>query len=96
MLGFKSLTESEGVHICFRPMHQASGDFVGVFNSKENTKRIIAGDVSGHDLRAAYFSTFSQGVVRGMMHRMKTYSNSSIIFLITNVTIIRIVQTLHQ
>jgi anti-sigma regulatory factor (Ser/Thr protein kinase) len=49
-------------------MHQASGDFVGVFRPEgSNSLRVIAGDVSGHDLRAAYFSTFAQGVLRGMM-----------------------------
>ncbi|MCD8533587.1 MAG: response regulator [Verrucomicrobia bacterium] len=68
MLGFDHFRQADGMKLCFRPMHQASGDFVGVFNPVPDKVRIIAGDVSGHDLRAAYFSTFSQGVLRGMMN----------------------------
>lgn len=68
MLGIENFTNTQGIRFCYRPMHQASGDFVGVFNGQNGNLRIIAGDVSGHDLRAAYFSTFSQGVLRGMMN----------------------------
>jgi len=68
LLGVDNISEGQGIKICYCPVCQAGGDFIGVFDTKDGSKRIIAGDVSGHDLRAAYFSTFSQGVLRGMMH----------------------------
>lgn len=69
ILGLENNRRSNGIQLCFRPMHQASGDFVGVFNTPKGGSRVIVGDVSGHDLRAAYFSAFSQGVLRGMVHK---------------------------
>ena len=69
LLGIRQLSRMPQVRICYQPMHQAGGDFINVFPQEDGKYVVIAGDISGHDLRAAYVSTFAQGVVRGMMEK---------------------------
>ena len=69
LLGIRHLANLPQVRICYQPMYQAGGDFINVFPHDDERFTVLAGDVSGHDLRAAYISTFAQGVVRGMMEK---------------------------
>lgn len=57
------------VEFCYHPSHEAGGDYLSVFPLGEERFLVLATDVSGHDLRAAYLSAYFQGFVRGMMER---------------------------
>lgn len=57
---------SDRLHIVYRPLHQAGGDFVNSLHSEDSKEvMILIGDVSGHDFRAAYTSAYFQGMFRG-------------------------------
>lgn len=53
----------------FYPKHQAGGDFINAFELGEGQFLTLAADVSGHDLTAAFVSSYFQGIVRGMIER---------------------------
>jgi FixJ family two-component response regulator/anti-sigma regulatory factor (Ser/Thr protein kinase) len=55
------------VELCYHPSHEAGGDYLSVFPLGQDRFLVLATDVSGHDLRAAYLSAYFQGFVRGMM-----------------------------
>ena len=57
------------VEFCYHPSHEAGGDYLSVFPLGDERFLVLATDVSGHDLRAAYLSAYFQGFVRGMMER---------------------------
>lgn len=57
------------VDVCFFPKQEVGGDFASVFPVGEHQFLVIATDVSGHDLRAAFAASYFQGVVRGMMEQ---------------------------
>lgn len=54
------------VRAFYKPWKEASGDFASILPTRDGTFRIIATDVSGHDLNAAYASVYFQGMARGM------------------------------
>lgn len=56
-----------GVELCYHPSHEAGGDYFIAFPLRDETFLILATDVSGHDLRAAYLSAYFQGFVRGLV-----------------------------
>jgi CheY-like chemotaxis protein/anti-sigma regulatory factor (Ser/Thr protein kinase) len=49
------------------PLGEAGGDFVTALNLPGGAFVLIAADVSGHDLSAAYTAAYFQGLVRGML-----------------------------
>lgn len=53
--------------ICYHPCHAAGGDFVNYFSLGPGRFLVLAGDVSGHDLPAAFVSAYFQGMARGMI-----------------------------
>ena len=55
------------ITLCYRPMHEAGGDHFIALPLGDERFLILATDVSGHDLRSAYFSAYFQGFVRGML-----------------------------
>lgn len=55
------------VELCYHPSHEAGGDYLSVFPLGEDRFLVLATDVSGHDLRAAYLSAYFQGFVSGMI-----------------------------
>lgn len=55
------------IDLSYHPSHEAGGDYLGVFPLGEDRFLVLATDVSGHDLRAAYLSSYFQGFVRGMI-----------------------------
>ena len=50
-----------------RPLYEVGGDFINVLPMGENRCVFIIGDVSGHDVRAAFVSAYFQGMVRGLL-----------------------------
>jgi FixJ family two-component response regulator/anti-sigma regulatory factor (Ser/Thr protein kinase) len=55
------------VTVYFHPKQQAGGDFVSTFPITSERFLVLACDVSGHDPKAAFISSYFQGIVRGMM-----------------------------
>lgn len=55
------------VELCYRPSHEAGGDYFNLFPLGRDKFLVLATDVSGHDLRAAYLSAYFQGFVQGLM-----------------------------
>jgi FixJ family two-component response regulator/anti-sigma regulatory factor (Ser/Thr protein kinase) len=53
----------------FYPLHDAGGDFINFRPMPQGGFLLLAGDVSGHDLEAAFVSTYFQGVVCGMLQK---------------------------
>lgn len=51
---------------CLIPKHQAGGDFINVHTLGNDQLLVVAADVSGHDLKAAFISSYFQGILRGM------------------------------
>ena len=53
-------------HLIYRPLRKMGGDFMNVWQVEgANRLMILIGDVSGHDLRAAYVAAYFQGIFRG-------------------------------
>lgn len=50
------------------PIRQAGGDFTMHCETDSGQTVIFVGDVSGHDLRAAYVGAYFQGMARGLCH----------------------------
>lgn len=69
LLGLNVEALKERVELFFQPRHEASGDFVSLLPRPDGTLVIVASDVSGHDLNAAYTSVYCQGIARGMIDR---------------------------
>jgi DNA-binding response OmpR family regulator/anti-sigma regulatory factor (Ser/Thr protein kinase) len=53
--------------VCFRPCHQAGGDFFSQFRLSATRYAALITDVSGHDLHSAYVSAYLQGMVRASL-----------------------------
>lgn len=49
------------------PIKETGGDFFNTWRIGDNRVFLLAGDVSGHDLRAGYVSAYFQGIARGML-----------------------------
>jgi CheY-like chemotaxis protein/anti-sigma regulatory factor (Ser/Thr protein kinase) len=59
----------ERLEVYFHPRQDAGGDFLGVFPVRPGRFVVLATDVSGHDLKAAFIASHFQGIVRGMLER---------------------------
>ena len=55
------------VHLCFHPKHAAGGDFLCHYPLPDGREVVLLTDVSGHDLKAAYYAAHSQGMVKAML-----------------------------
>ena len=53
--------------VCYHPCHAAGGDFINFFKVSGDQFLVLTGDVSGHDLNAAFVSAYFQGMARGMV-----------------------------
>lgn len=51
--------------VVYAPKHQLGGDFVDVFNTAEGSKVCLFGDISGHDIQSALFSSHFLGTIQG-------------------------------
>lgn len=67
ILGLQHTAEIKQITFRFLPMHEVGGDFINIYPLPNDTYIVIATDVSGHDLKAAFVSAFFQGVTRGMI-----------------------------
>lgn len=67
MIGRLHRAGIEGLDLRHFPMHEAGGDFAAVLPLAERSALLIAADVSGHDIRAAFVSAYFQGLTRGLL-----------------------------
>jgi CheY-like chemotaxis protein/anti-sigma regulatory factor (Ser/Thr protein kinase) len=61
--------DAGGIRLTHLPFHEAGGDFLVRFAASETETLVLAADVSGHDLNAAFLAAHFQGLVRGMLQR---------------------------
>lgn len=69
LLGLHTAAIEDRISMFFQPRHQASGDFVSFLPGPNGQLIILASDVSGHGVNAAYQSIYFQGIARGMVER---------------------------
>lgn len=69
LLGLHTADLRDRIQIVYLPHSEASGDFVSSFRLDAGKVVILASDVSGHDLTAAYKSLYFHGLARGMIER---------------------------
>lgn len=56
----------ERFRLRYLPLHKMGGDFLNVWQLEDSERvMVLIGDVSGHDLRAAYVAAYFQGIFRG-------------------------------
>ncbi len=61
------LTGFSRARLCLHALHRAGGDFAQILPVGDFQYVILLGDVSGHDLKAAYLSAYFHGIFRGML-----------------------------
>ncbi len=49
------------------PAHEVGGDFCSVSTLSPGRNLVLLGDVSGHDVKAAFISAYFQGMMRGLL-----------------------------
>lgn len=69
LLGLHTAALRDRIQIVYLPLSEASGDFVSSFQPDAGRVVILASDVSGHDLKAAYKSLYFHGLARGMIEQ---------------------------
>jgi CheY-like chemotaxis protein/anti-sigma regulatory factor (Ser/Thr protein kinase) len=53
--------------VLYRPLHEVGGDFLITHDHGDGCWTVLIGDVSGHDIRSGYVSTYFQGMFRGCL-----------------------------
>lgn len=69
LLGPSTKSMPSRLEVYHYPCHGAGGDFSNAFRLPDGSLLVLAADVSGHDLKAAFISAYFQGIVRGMITR---------------------------
>lgn len=69
LLGRQTSALEGRLRLFSRPNAQAGGDFAAAYALDETHFFVMVSDVSGHDLKAAYYSAYLQGVAHGMLDR---------------------------
>lgn len=55
----------ERIQLFYRPLHEVGGDFFIAHSVPGKGTILLLGDVSGHDIRSGFVSTYFQGMFRG-------------------------------
>ncbi len=56
---------SAHIRLVYQPLHEVGGDFFSARKLAGDRFLIVAGDVSGHDIRSGFVSAYFQGMIRG-------------------------------
>ncbi|MCD8482823.1 MAG: response regulator [Verrucomicrobia bacterium] len=56
---------NEFIDVRHVPLHEVGGDFLNIFKVGPGKFSAVIGDVSGHDVKAAFVSSYFQGLLRG-------------------------------
>jgi FixJ family two-component response regulator/anti-sigma regulatory factor (Ser/Thr protein kinase) len=62
----------ERVQLYYRPLHEVGGDFFIAHETLGRGTLLLLGDVSGHDIRSGFVSTYFQGMFRGCVESGST------------------------
>lgn len=54
------------IKLFMEPLQEVGGDFLNLLKLEEKRFLVVAGDVSGHNIRAAFVSAYFQGMVRAL------------------------------
>ncbi|MEM9444230.1 MAG: fused response regulator/phosphatase [Verrucomicrobiota bacterium] len=65
----KKIPGTKGLDLFYLPKHELGGDFLDIVPISPTCYAITCADVSGHDLKAAYISSYFQGMARGMLQK---------------------------
>lgn len=53
--------------VLYQPLHEVGGDFFITHDFGKGRNVVLMGDISGHDIRSGYVSTYFQGMFRGSL-----------------------------
>lgn len=53
--------------VFYRPLHEVGGDFLIAHTLEDDRHVVVVGDVSGHDIRSGFVSTYFQGMFKGSL-----------------------------
>ncbi|MGA1205137.1 MAG: response regulator [Opitutales bacterium] len=55
------------MRVFYRPLHEVGGDFLIIHKYGNERYVFLVGDISGHDIRSGYVSTYFQGMFKGSL-----------------------------
>jgi len=65
----RALKDDKRINFMTLPKHEVGGDFLDIFPNGTDGFSFVLGDVSGHDVRAAFVSSYFQGMSRGLTYK---------------------------
>jgi len=68
------------ISIFYKPLHEVGGDFFITHDFSDGRMVMLVGDISGHDIRSGYVSTYFQGMFRGCLEGGGNISNALDLF----------------
>ena len=68
------------ITVLYRPLHEVGGDFFITHDMGKGRMVILVGDISGHDIRSGYVSTYFRGMFRGSLEGSGRISNTLELF----------------
>lgn len=66
--------------VLYRPLHEVGGDFFITHDFGKGRHVVLMGDISGHDIRSGYVSTYFQGMFRGSLEGNARIANAIDLF----------------
>ncbi|MEX0321834.1 MAG: response regulator [Puniceicoccaceae bacterium] len=66
--------------VFYKPLHEIGGDFLVTHDFKDGRWVILVGDISGHDIRSGFVSTYFQGMFQGCVDRGGSIDNAIELF----------------
>ncbi|MFZ5806688.1 MAG: response regulator [Verrucomicrobiota bacterium] len=75
LCSFRPVEGQSPPDLVFFPKFDLGGDFVNLYPLNTDQYVLLCGDVSGHDLKAAYISSYFQGIVRGLSEKKASASD---------------------
>ncbi|MEX0326023.1 MAG: response regulator [Puniceicoccaceae bacterium] len=66
--------------VLYRPLHEVGGDFFITHEFGKGRFVVLMGDISGHDIRSGYVSTYFQGMFRGSLEGSARIANALDLF----------------
>ncbi len=57
------------LEVFYKPLHEIGGDFLVTHDFKDGRGVFLVGDISGHDIRSGFVSTYFQGMFQGCVDR---------------------------
>lgn len=68
------------IQVFYQPLHEIGGDFLVTHEFDNGGWVIVVGDISGHDIRSGFVSTYFQGMFQGCVDRGGSIDNAIELF----------------